>query len=58
VACSGLRSEDGRRTSIRAWLTLDRIRLEFGLLEACVMVFGPLRGIEIFEALRLAGVDD
>ena len=47
---------DERRVSVRAWLTLDRVRGELGLVDACTVVFGAERGSQIFDALALAGV--
>ena len=47
--------EGDRRVSIRSWLTLDRIRGEFGLEDACLVVFGAERGSQICDALRMAG---
>jgi MoxR-like ATPase len=45
-----------RRVSVRSWLTLDRVRRELGLRDACLVVFGAERGTLLFDALSLAGV--
>jgi MoxR-like ATPase len=47
---------EDRRVSVRAWLTLDAVRGELGLRDACTVVFGAERGSQIFDALSLAGV--
>lgn len=47
---------DERRVSLRSWLTLDRVRLELGLRDACLVVFGAERGTQLFDALSLAGM--
>jgi MoxR-like ATPase len=45
-----------RRVSVRRIGTLDRLRHELGLRDACTVVFGPGRGSQIYDALTLAGV--
>jgi MoxR-like ATPase len=45
--------DDERRVSLRAWLTIDEIRDEFGLRESCLISFGPERGSQIFDAMQL-----
>ena len=44
--------EADRRVSLRAWLMLERLRPEFGLEEACIIVFGAERGSQIHDALH------
>jgi MoxR-like ATPase len=46
--------EDDRRVSIRGWLVLDRLQHELGLEDACLAVFGPERGSQLYDALILA----
>lgn len=48
--------EEDRRVSLRGWLTLDRIREEFGLEDACLVAFGAERGSQICDALRMGGM--
>jgi MoxR-like ATPase len=50
--------EEDRRVSVRSWLVLDRLRGEFGLADACTVVFGPERGARIYDALRMAGGEE
>jgi MoxR-like ATPase len=47
--------EEDRRLSVRPFLFLARLWKEFGLEDACTIVFGPQRGSQIFDALVLAG---
>jgi MoxR-like ATPase len=46
--------EEDRRVSVRGWLVLDRLQHELGLEDACLAVFGPERGSQIYDALLLA----
>jgi MoxR-like ATPase len=55
VARRGFALDDARRTSLRGWLTLDRLRHELGLERACAVVFGVERGAQLYDALVLAG---
>jgi len=45
---------DGRQISIRGWTNLEKLWKEFGLHDACRLVFGPDRGEMIYDAIRLA----
>lgn len=54
VARRGFALEEDRRVSLRGWLVLDRLREEFGLEDACLVVFGDERGSQIHDALVLA----
>ena len=45
---------EGRRVSIRAWLTIERLRASLGLADASRGVFGEARGEEIYRAIRMA----
>jgi hypothetical protein len=45
---------DDRRISARGWISLDRLREEFGLGDACRLVWGLERGRMIHDALVLA----
>lgn len=56
VARRSFALDDERRLSVRRWLTLDRVRHELGLEDACLVVFGAERGSQVFDALVLAGV--
>jgi MoxR-like ATPase len=56
IARRSLGLDDERRVSVRSWRTLDRVRHELGLRDACTVVFGAGRGSQIFDALALAGV--
>jgi hypothetical protein len=47
--------EPERRVSLRGWLVLERLRLEFGLALACLVLFGAERGSQIHDAIVLAG---
>ena len=44
--------ENDRRVSLRGWLMLERLRPEFGLKDACLVVFGAERGSQIADALH------
>lgn len=55
VAESSFDLEADRRVGLRGWLTLERLRTTFGLRDACVAIFGPERGAQLFDALVLAG---
>jgi MoxR-like ATPase len=48
--------EEGRRVSLRSWLKLEQLRIEFGLRDACLAIFGGPRGSQILDALAMAGV--
>lgn len=54
VARRGFALEDDRRVSLRGWLALDALQEEFGLEDACLIVFGAERGSQIFDAIVLA----
>ena len=56
VARRSFALDDERRLSVRRWLTLDRVRHELGLEDACLVVFGAERGSQVFDALVIAGV--
>ncbi len=56
VARRSFALDDERRLSVRRWLTLDRLRHDLGLEDACLVVFGAERGSQVFDALALAGV--
>jgi SpoVK/Ycf46/Vps4 family AAA+-type ATPase len=43
-----------RRISARGWIALDKLRGEFGLHDACRLVFGPERGRMVNDAIALA----
>ena len=45
---------DDRRISARGWMNLETLEKEFGLLDACLLVFGPDRGQMIYDAIMLA----
>lgn len=55
VARRGFALDDARRTSLRAWMALDRLRRELGLERACAAVFGVERGAQLYDAIVLAG---
>ena len=40
------------------WLNLEKLRQEFGLGDACTVVFGNERGAQIYDAIILAGAPD
>ena len=44
--------EKDRHVSLRGWLMLERLRPEFGLEDACLVVFGAERGSQIHDALH------
>ena len=48
--------EEERRVSLRGWLTLERLRHELGLEDACLVAFGAERGSQICDALRMGGM--
>jgi hypothetical protein len=54
VAGRGFALEDDRRVSIRGWLGIARLEAEFGLADACTIVFGAERGSQIYDAILLA----
>jgi hypothetical protein len=54
VARRGFALEDDRRVSIRGWLGIARLEAEFGLADACTVVFGAERGSQIHDAVVLA----
>ena len=39
--------------SLRGWLALDRLQQEFGLEDACLVVFGAERGSQLYDAIQL-----
>ena len=45
---------DGRRITARGWTNHEKLLDEFGLEDACLLVFGPDRGPMIYDAIRLA----
>ena len=47
-----------RSVSLRAWLNLEKLQREFGLGDACTVVFGVERGAQIYDAIILAGAPD
>ena len=47
--------EDERRVSVRGWHAVQRLQDEFGLRDACCVVFGPNRGGQIYDVLILGG---
>jgi MoxR-like ATPase len=51
--CASL--EEDRRVSVRPFHVLAALLAEFGLEDACTVVFGPQRGSQIYDALVLAG---
>jgi hypothetical protein len=55
VARRSFALEDERRVSLRGWIVLDKLRLELGLADACLVQFGAERGSQVFDAIRLAG---
>lgn len=54
VARRGFALDDERRVSLRGWLVLDLLQQEFGLQDACRIVFGSERGCQIHDAVVLA----
>lgn len=58
VAIAGNAIEDERRVSARGWRNLDMLRGLYGLHDGCLLAFGPDRGQMVYDALRLAGVED
>jgi MoxR-like ATPase len=42
-----------RRISLRGWLSVQRLSREFGTEAACLAVFGPGRGAQIYDGLIL-----
>jgi MoxR-like ATPase len=55
VARRSFALEDERRLSLRGVVVLDKLRVELGLADACLVVFGAERGSQILDAIRLAG---
>jgi len=46
--------EPDRAISVRSWLRIDELQHEFGLEDACKVVFGPDRGAHVSDAISLA----
>ncbi|TFG98432.1 MAG: hypothetical protein E4H11_00470 [Myxococcales bacterium] len=53
VARRSFALEEERRVSLRGWLVLDRLQQEFGLEDACLVVFGAERGSQLYDAIQL-----
>ena len=52
AALRSLVLENDRRVSLRGWLMLERLRAEFSLEDACIVVFGAERGSQLHDALH------
>lgn len=46
--------DDDRRITARGWIALDKLRKEFGMGDACRLVFGMERGRLVHDALVIA----
>ncbi len=53
VARRSFALDEERRVSLRGWLALDRLQQEFGLEDACLVVFGAERGSQLYDAIQL-----
>lgn len=49
--------EPERAVSLRSWLTLEVLKEELGLRDACIAVFGAERGRHVHEAMTVAQLD-
>lgn len=58
AALRALALEPERRIGLRQWLAVERLRGAFGLLHACLAVFGANRGAQIHDAITLAGANE
>jgi nitric oxide reductase NorQ protein len=47
--------DEERRLSLRPLLTIDLLRHELGLADACLVVLGAERGSQVLDAIQLAG---